>query len=161
VTDASEPITSASTKIETSTWRRLAPSVRIVASSRVRCAIVIESEFAITKLPTKSAMPPNASRNVRRKEMNEFVCFASSRACCVPDRACAALGRIARTSLSTRASETFGFAAIAISSRRPCLWKRRWAVGRSKPARVAPPSALAVPNLTIPEIRNCLTGPSL
>ena len=40
----------------------IAPSVRSVANSRVRCAIVIESEFAITKLPTKSAIPPNASR---------------------------------------------------------------------------------------------------
>ena len=63
--------------IEVSTWRRLAPSVRIVASSRVRCAIVIESEFAITKLPTKSAIPPNASRKPRRKVMNELVSLAS------------------------------------------------------------------------------------
>ena len=53
-----------------STCRREAPSVRSVANSRVRCAIVIESEFAITKLPTKSAMPPNASRKPRRKLMN-------------------------------------------------------------------------------------------
>ena len=47
--------------------------MRIVASSRVRCAIVIESEFAITKLPTKSAIPPNASRKPRRNVMNELV----------------------------------------------------------------------------------------
>ena len=53
-----------------STCRRDAPSVRIVANSRVRCAIVIESEFAITKLPTKSAMPANASRKPWRKVMN-------------------------------------------------------------------------------------------
>ena len=56
--------------------------MRIVANSRVRCAIVIESEFAITKLPTKSAMPPKASRKPRRNEMNEFVSFASSVAWC-------------------------------------------------------------------------------
>ena len=43
------------------TWRRLAPSVRSVASSRVRCAIVIENVLKMTKAPTKSAMPPNAS----------------------------------------------------------------------------------------------------
>ena len=47
----------------------------------MRCAIVIESEFAITKLPTKSAIPPNASRKPRRNVMNEFVSFASSAAC--------------------------------------------------------------------------------
>ena len=48
--------------IEPRTWRREAPSVRSVANSRVRWAIVIESEFAITKAPTKSAMPAKASR---------------------------------------------------------------------------------------------------
>ncbi len=44
------------------TCRRVAPSVRSVANSRVRCAIVIESVFAITNAPTNSATPPNASR---------------------------------------------------------------------------------------------------
>ena len=62
MTDASTPITNASTSTERSTCRRVAPSVRSVASSRVRWAIVIDSVFAITKLPTNSAMPPNASR---------------------------------------------------------------------------------------------------
>ena len=38
------------------------PACAPVANSRARCAIVIESEFAITKLPTKSAMPAKASR---------------------------------------------------------------------------------------------------
>ena len=88
VTEASVPITSASMKIERRTWPRVAPSVRSVANSRVRCAIVIESEFAITKLPTKSAMPPNASRNPRRNEMNESVSLASSAACWAPVRTC-------------------------------------------------------------------------
>ena len=60
--DAIVPITSASTMTEKRTCRRDAPSVRSVASSRVRCAIVIESEFKITKAPTKSAITPNASR---------------------------------------------------------------------------------------------------
>jgi len=80
ITEARVPITRPSTTIDLSTWRRLAPSVRNVASSRVRWVMVIDSELAITKLPTNSAMPPNTSRNVRRNEMNEFVCFASSRA---------------------------------------------------------------------------------
>ena len=35
--------------------------MRSVANSRIRWAIVIESVFAITKAPTKSAMPANAS----------------------------------------------------------------------------------------------------
>ena len=76
--------------IERSTCRREAPSVRSVASSRVRCAIVIDSEFAITKLPTNSAMPPNASRKSWRKLRKLSVSFASSRACASPVRTCVA-----------------------------------------------------------------------
>ena len=72
MSDASVPTTRASITIEPSTCRREPPSVRIVANSRVRCAIVIESEFAITKLPTKSAMPAKASRKPRRKVMNSI-----------------------------------------------------------------------------------------
>ena len=41
---------------------RSRPSSRSVANSRARWAIVIESVFAITNAPTKSAMPPKASR---------------------------------------------------------------------------------------------------
>ena len=110
VTAARIPITSASITIEVSTCRRLAPSVRIVANSRVRWAIVIESEFAITKLPTKSAMPPNASRKPRRKLMNESVCFASSAACAVPVRTWAVGGRIDWIWLEQLASVDAGLA---------------------------------------------------
>ena len=51
--------------------------MRRVANSRVRCAIVIESELAMTNAPTKSATPANESRNVWRKLMKLFVSFAS------------------------------------------------------------------------------------
>ena len=61
-TEAITPIASASTTTDVRTWRREAPSVRSVASSRVRCAIVIDSELTITKAPTNSAMSPKASR---------------------------------------------------------------------------------------------------
>ena len=61
-------------------WRREAPIVRRVANSRVRCAIVIESEFAITNAPTNSAMPPNASRKPWRKLRKLCVSLASSSA---------------------------------------------------------------------------------
>ena len=56
------PITSASSTTDSRTWRRDAPSVRSVASSRVRCAIVIDSELTMTNAPTKSAISPKASR---------------------------------------------------------------------------------------------------
>ena len=43
ITEATVPSASASTTTERSTWRRVAPSARISASSRERCATVIES----------------------------------------------------------------------------------------------------------------------
>jgi hypothetical protein len=50
----------------------------------MRCAIVIEREFAITKAPTKSAIPPNASRKSCRKWRKLSVLEASFDACAVP-----------------------------------------------------------------------------
>ena len=158
--DAITPITSDSITIEVSTWRRDPPSVRTVANSRVRCAIVIESEFAITKLPTKSAIPANASRKPCRNVMNSFVSAASSAACCEALTTWVRGGRIFWISLINSGSPTPARAATAISSSLPSLSKRRCAVGRSKPASVAPPSEEAEPKWMIPEIRSRSTGPT-
>ena len=65
-TEAIAPTTTDSRTTDQSTCRREAPSVRRVASSRTRCATVIESVLAMTNAPTKSAMPPKASRKVRK-----------------------------------------------------------------------------------------------
>ena len=62
IAEATTPSTVPSSTTERSTWRRDAPSVRSVASSFVRCATVIESVLKITNAPTKSAIPPKASR---------------------------------------------------------------------------------------------------
>ena len=62
ITDASRPMTSASTITEPSTWRRDAPIVRSVANSRVRCATVIDNVLKITNAPTNRAMPAKVSR---------------------------------------------------------------------------------------------------
>ena len=61
-TEAISPTTTASSTTDVKTWRRDAPIVRSVASSRMRCATVIDMVLAMTKLPTKRAMPPKASR---------------------------------------------------------------------------------------------------
>ncbi len=161
VTEASTPITSDSTITDHSTCLREAPSVRRVANSRIRCAIVIESELAITKAPTKRATPANASRNVCRKLMKLLTSEASSDACAVPLRTCVPGGRIERTEASSFTSGTSGFEAIRIASSLPCLPKRSCAVGRSKPASVAPPIVARSPvNLTMPEMWKIRTGPS-
>jgi hypothetical protein len=65
--------------------------MRSVANSRIRCAIVIESVFAITNAPTKSAMPPKASRMYWRKAM--LNCFLSSFTCAFASRTTAVAGR--------------------------------------------------------------------
>ena len=62
--DASVPITNASTRTERSTWRRVAPRVRSVASSRVRWATVIDSVLAITKLPDEQGDPAEGEQEV-------------------------------------------------------------------------------------------------
>ena len=134
--------------------------MRTVANSLVRWAIVIDSEFAITKLPTKRAIPPKASRKPRRKEMNSFVSAASSLACCCAVLTCAVAGTFSRSSLTSCSSETPGLAATAISSRRPSLPKSSCAVRRSKPARVAPPIVETEPKRTKPEMRSPRAAPS-
>ena len=52
-----------------------------------------------------------------------------------------------------------GLTETRMSSSLPTLSNSRWAVGRSNPARVAPPSELELPNRTKPEIRIVTTGP--
>ena len=115
-TEASSPIRSASSITERRTWRRVAPRVRSVASSRVRWAIVIESVLAITKLPTNSATPPNASRKSLKMFRKAFVSLVCFRACACPVRTCALTGKSGRISLSSRAEPTPGLPAIWIES---------------------------------------------
>ena len=150
--EASAPITPASIRTDACTWRLYAPSVRRVASSRVRWVTVIESVFAMTKMPTKSATPANASRKslkIERKPFVSFVaCFAS--ACAV--RTCAVGGRIGRISVTSCCGVVPGFAAMSIPSSFPSLWKIFCAVGKSKMTIVAPPSDETPPILTMPAI---------
>ena len=64
-----------------------------------------------------------------------------------------------RSPATTSVSETPGSAATAISSNLPALSKIFCAVGRSKPASVAPPIVETEPNRTMPEMRSRSTGP--
>ena len=158
-TEASVPIARDSISTENRTWRRDAPSVRSVANSRVRCAIVIEREFAITKAPTKSAIPAKPRRNFCRKFRKPLTSSASFVACASPLLTCVPLGRIVRTLAISSACETPAFFAIRIWSSLPSLSNSDCATGRSNPASVAPPIDDTAPYLAIPEIRNFSTGP--
>jgi hypothetical protein len=66
-TAAIRPIATASVSTEPIIWRRLAPSARISASSRVRCATMIEKVFRIRNTPTNSATPAKPSSTFVRK----------------------------------------------------------------------------------------------
>ena len=158
-TEAIVPSTSASTRTEPRTCRRVAPSVRSVANSLVRCAIVIESVFAITKAPTNRATAPKASRNFCRKPRNAVVSFESFFACCAALVTCAVGGRICRISDTSRAVGTFGCAATRIRSSLLGLRNSCCAVGRSKIASVAPPIEETEASSAIPVTRNRSTGP--
>ena len=62
--EASMPIAKPSTSTERRTWRREAPSVRSVASSRVRWATVIDSVLKMTNAPTNSATAAEREQEV-------------------------------------------------------------------------------------------------
>ena len=59
ISEASRPMTSASTSTEPSTCRRAAPTIRSSPNSRERWATVIESVLKIVNAPTRTATKPN------------------------------------------------------------------------------------------------------
>jgi hypothetical protein len=72
---------------------------------------VIESVLMMTKEPTKSAMPPKASRKYWKVE----ICFEVSAeillASCAPVRTVMLRGSVERSSLTSRSGETPGLAS--------------------------------------------------
>ena len=66
ITDDTSPTRAASPRTERKTCRRLAPTMRSRASSRVRWPTVIENVFRMVNPPTKRAMKANTNRAVLR-----------------------------------------------------------------------------------------------
>ena len=120
---------------------------------------MIESVFAITNVPTKSATPANASRKSLKIDRKPFVSFVACCASACAVRTWAVGGRIGLISLTSCEGFTPGFAAMSIPSSLPSLWKIFCAVGKSKIAIVVPPSDETPPILTIPAILYRTTGP--
>ena len=67
ISDDTSPTITASPSTERNTWRRLAPTMRSSASSRVRWPTVMENVFRMVKPPTNSAMKPKTSSAVLKK----------------------------------------------------------------------------------------------
>src|SRR6266704_4570264 len=76
IAEATSPTRPDSSSTEPSTWRRLAPRQRSRASSRVRCATMIEKVLKIRKAPTNSATPANASSAVEKKPRPSWISLA-------------------------------------------------------------------------------------
>ena len=55
--------------------------MRSIASSRERCAIVIDSVFMIVNAPTKIATPPKATKMICRIDTNVFSPSSMKRSC--------------------------------------------------------------------------------
>jgi len=75
--EATTPKTAASSRTDRKTWRRLAPTMRRSASSRVRWPTVIENVLKIVNPPTKSEMKANTNSAVEKNErpwLIEFDC---------------------------------------------------------------------------------------
>ncbi len=109
--DAARPIAPASTITDRSTWRREAPRVRRVASSRERWATVIDSVLKMTKAPTNSATPPKASRVPRMKVMPSDTTSLSLAACSSPVASSTPGGRTASMRPPSSSVEVPGAAA--------------------------------------------------
>ena len=85
VIEATAAVTKASSMTLVRICRRLAPSVRSIAISRMRWATVIENMLKIRKAPTSTATPPNAnSAGPRKLLMRSEIPFESASAFSVP-----------------------------------------------------------------------------
>ena len=150
MTEATKPMTVASPSTEPSTWRREAPTVRSIESSRVRCAIVIEKLLKIMNAPTNRATPANTSSSVCRKLSPCFVSCASFCACSAPVRTVTALPSACCTRGTSAWALVPGAAWIEIPSTLPALSSTRCACGSGMMAIEAPANESSLPNLAMP-----------
>ncbi len=119
---------------------------------------MIESVFAITNEPTKSATPPKTSRMYLKMFRKVFVSEESTFTCSDVVRTSTVGGNTERSSRTSLSAGVRGLAATSIRSYRPSLWNSFCAVGMSKIASVAPPKETPE-NLARPATRNFWIGP--
>ena len=111
ITEATNPITSPSSRTERMTCLREAPRVRSVAYSRVRWATVMDSVLKITNAPTSRAMKPKASRKSLIVRSPSLRLSASSFACALLSLTSRFAPRSGLTARTTAAGELPFFAA--------------------------------------------------
>ncbi len=84
--EARRPMTTDSAITERRIWPREAPSVRISANSRERCATVTAKVLKIRNPPTSTATAANTSSAVRMKPSASERSWADFSACSLPVR---------------------------------------------------------------------------
>ena len=131
-------------------WRRLAPSVRSIANSRVRWATVIENVLKIRNEATKSDTPAKTSSAVCRKPTNSPTSSFWDSVFSVPVSTWMVLGSSDSRVAASRSGEVPSSAATTIWSNLPSLPVIRCASGRVKTAAVAPPKVSALPSVAVP-----------
>ena len=114
--DASSPVTNASVTTEPRIWRRLAPSVRSIANSRVRWATVIEKVLKIRNEATNSETPAKISSAVLRMSMNSPTSSRCDSTFCAPVSAWTEFGSSAERLAASSSGEVPSAAATWIWS---------------------------------------------
>ena len=150
ITDANSPRTNASRTTEVTSWRRLAPSVRSIANSRVRWATVIEKVLKIRKEATNSDTPAKMSRAVRRMFMNSSTSAFWDSVFSSPVSASTVFGRLLVSERLRAVGPTPSSAATLIWSNLPSLRVIRWASGSVNTAMLEPPKESTLPSVTMP-----------
>ncbi len=158
--EATRPRRPASTSTERNTWRRLAPTIRRSASSRVRCPTRIENVLKMVNPPTNREMKAKTSSAVEKKPSAWLMELVCSVATVWPDTTSTPAGSWRAMARWRAALSVPGLARTLMESNCPTSPNTCWAVGRSKAASVAPARLSAEPNLTRPEMVKVRVGPA-
>ena len=153
------PTIAASPRTERKTWRRLAPTMRRSASSRVRWPTMIEKVLKMVKAPTNSEMKANTNSAVEKKPSALSTALACSLATVCPDTTSTPCGRTRAIPRWTDAAFAPGASTTSMVSKRPTSPRTAWAVGTSKAATVAPARFLTVPKRAMPVMVKVLGAP--
>ena len=114
--DATVPRMAASTSTDRNTCRRLAPTIRSRASSRVRWPTMIENVLKMVNPPTNSEMKANTSRAVEKKESAWLMSFDCSAATVWPVTTSTPEGSVRAIPRRTLALSTPGAASTSMVS---------------------------------------------
>ena len=158
--EESSPTMAASARTDRKTWRRLAPTMRSRASSRVRWPTMMENVLRMVKPPTKSAMNAKTNSAMLKKLRAWPIALVASSTTVLPVTTSTPGGRERAMARCTLCWLLPGVATTLMVSNLPTSPSTAWAVGMSNAARVAPARLSAVPKRARPLMVNVRGGPS-